>query len=60
MKNVKTWLSPQVTDLLDTGEQKHVPQYGKCFDSGGDYVEKYLSMYLLFYVCNTIFYWLFC
>jgi hypothetical protein len=55
MKSVKTWLSPKVTDFFDIGKQKYIPQYGKCLNSGGDYVEKYLSMYLLFYVYDTIF-----
>jgi hypothetical protein len=40
MEDVKTWLSWQVADLFDTGIQKRIPRYGKCLNSGNDYVEK--------------------
>jgi hypothetical protein len=34
------WLSPQVADFFDTGIQKLSPQYDKCLNSSGDYIEK--------------------
>jgi hypothetical protein len=40
MEGVKTWLNSQVADFFDTGIQKLIPQYNKCFNSGGDYGEK--------------------
>jgi hypothetical protein len=40
MKGVNMWLSSQAVDFLDTGKQKLIPQYGKCLNSGSDYVEK--------------------
>jgi hypothetical protein len=29
-------------DIFDTGLQKLISKYDKCFNSGGDYVEKWL------------------
>jgi hypothetical protein len=40
MEGVKTWLSSMMADFFDTGIQKLIPQYEKCLNSGGDYVEK--------------------
>jgi hypothetical protein len=40
MDGVKTWLSPIVADFFDRDTQKLIPQYDKCRNSGGDYVEK--------------------
>jgi hypothetical protein len=37
---VKMWLSWHELHFFDTGIQKLIPWYGKCCDSGGDYVEK--------------------
>jgi hypothetical protein len=39
MEGVKTWLSSQAEDFIDTGIQKLISQY-KCLNSGSDYVEK--------------------
>jgi histone-lysine N-methyltransferase SETMAR len=38
MEDVKTWLSSQAADFIDTGIQKLIPRY-KCLNSGSDYVE---------------------
>jgi hypothetical protein len=40
MEGVKTWLSSQAADFLDTSIQKLVPRYDKCLNSSGDYIEK--------------------
>jgi hypothetical protein len=40
MEGVKTWLSSMAADFFDTGIQKRIPRYDKCFNSGNDYVEK--------------------
>jgi hypothetical protein len=40
MEGVKTWLNSSAADFFDTGIQKHIPRYEKCFSSGGDYVGK--------------------
>jgi histone-lysine N-methyltransferase SETMAR len=48
MEGVKIWLILQAADLFDTGLQKPIPRYDKCLNSGGDYVEKSLSMYIFF------------
>jgi hypothetical protein len=40
MEGVKTWLSSQAADFSDIGIQKLIPQYEKCFNSSGDYIEK--------------------
>jgi hypothetical protein len=37
---VNNWLQKLAVDFFDTGIQKLVTRY-KCFDSAGDYVEKY-------------------
>jgi hypothetical protein len=39
-EGVRTWLSSQSADFIDTGRQKLIPQNIKCLNSGGDYVEK--------------------
>jgi hypothetical protein len=39
MEGVKTLLSLQVADFVDTGIPKLVPRY-KWLSSGGDYIEK--------------------
>jgi histone-lysine N-methyltransferase SETMAR len=40
MEGVKTWLSSHAADFFETGIQKIIPRYDKCFNSGGDYVGK--------------------
>jgi hypothetical protein len=40
MEGVKMWLSSQAADFFRTGIQELIPRYGKCLNSGGDYVEK--------------------
>jgi transposase len=40
IEGVKTWLSSQAAVTFDTGIQKRIPPYDKCFSSAGDYVEK--------------------
>jgi hypothetical protein len=40
MEGVKTWLSSMPADFFDTGTHELIPRYDKCFNSGGDYVEK--------------------
>jgi histone-lysine N-methyltransferase SETMAR len=40
MESVKTCLSSQAANFFDTGTQKLIPRYDKCFNSGGDYVEE--------------------
>jgi hypothetical protein len=40
MESVETWLSSMAADFFDTGIQKLIPQYDKCLNSGGHYVEK--------------------
>jgi hypothetical protein len=40
MERVKTWLSLQAAEFFDTGIHRLIPQYEKCFNSGGDYIEK--------------------
>jgi hypothetical protein len=40
MEGVKTWLSSQAADFLDTGIHKLIPRCDRCFISGGDYVEE--------------------
>jgi hypothetical protein len=40
MEGVQTWLSSMAADFLDTGIQKLIPQYDKCLNLGGDYVER--------------------
>jgi hypothetical protein len=40
MEGVKMYLSSKATDFFDTGIQKLIPRYDKCFNSGGDYVQK--------------------
>jgi hypothetical protein len=40
MEGIKTRLSSQAADFLDTGIQKLIPRSDKCLNSGGDYVEK--------------------
>jgi hypothetical protein len=40
MEGVKTWLSSQAGHFFDTGVQKLIPQYDKCLNSSGVYVEK--------------------
>jgi hypothetical protein len=40
MEGAKTWLSSQAANFLDTGTQKHIPQYYKHLNSNGGYVEK--------------------
>ncbi|PNF20523.1 hypothetical protein B7P43_G05325 [Cryptotermes secundus] len=37
---VTQWFQSQAADFYDTGIQKLVPRYDKCFSSGCDYVEK--------------------
>jgi transposase len=39
MEGVKTWLSSEAADILDTGIQKLISRY-KCFNSACEYVEK--------------------
>jgi hypothetical protein len=39
IESVKTWLSSQAADFIDTGIQKLIPQY-KCLNSSSNYVEK--------------------
>ena len=38
--SVTQWFQSQAADLYDTGIQKFVPQYDKCLNSEGEYVEK--------------------
>jgi hypothetical protein len=45
MEGVKTWLSSQAADFLDTGIQKLIPWIDKYLNSGGDYVEKYVRIF---------------
>jgi transposase len=40
MEGVKIWLSSQAVEFVDTGIQKLIPQYDKCLNSSGDYIEK--------------------
>jgi hypothetical protein len=40
MEGVRLWLSSRAADFFDTDIQKLTPQYDKCLNSGGDYVEK--------------------
>jgi hypothetical protein len=40
MEGVKKWLSSMAADFFDMGMQKLIPQYDKCLNSGGDYIEK--------------------
>jgi hypothetical protein len=40
MEGVKTWLSSQAADFSDAGIQKIIPQYNKCLNPGGDYIDK--------------------
>jgi histone-lysine N-methyltransferase SETMAR len=37
---VNTWFASQAASFCDAGIQKLVPRYDKCFDNGGNYVEK--------------------
>jgi hypothetical protein len=53
MEGDKKWLGSEAEDFFDTGKQKLIPRY-KCINSGGDYVENILSMYVIF-VYNTLF-----
>jgi hypothetical protein len=39
MEGVKMWPSSQMADFIDTSIQKLIPLYGKCLNSGNDYVE---------------------
>jgi hypothetical protein len=48
MEDVKTWLSSQVADFFDTGIQKLIPQYDKCLNASGDYIEKLLKHVRIF------------
>jgi hypothetical protein len=48
MEDIRKWLSPQVADFLDS--QEHILQYGKCFSSSGDYVEKCLLSSCTFFL----------
>jgi histone-lysine N-methyltransferase SETMAR len=48
IEDSKTWLSSQVADFLHTGIQKRIPQYDKCLNYGGDYVEKLLKYVRIF------------
>jgi transposase len=48
MEGVKTWLSSQATEFSDTGKQKLIPQYDKCPNSGGEYVDKQLKYESIF------------
>jgi hypothetical protein len=50
MEDVKTWLSSQAADFFDTGIQKLISQYDKCFNSSGDCVVTYV-----FFVYNKFF-----
>jgi hypothetical protein len=57
MKGIKTWLSSQAADFFDTGIQKLISRYDKCFNSGGDYVEKwlkYVRIFLNIVTCSTV------
>jgi hypothetical protein len=38
--NVETWLSSLAADFFEQGILHLIPQYDKCFNSGGDYIEK--------------------
>jgi hypothetical protein len=40
MEGVKTWPSSQAADFFETGMQKLIPIYDKCFNSSSDCVEK--------------------
>jgi hypothetical protein len=53
-KVLKTWLSSQATDFFNTGIQKLMLRY-KCLNSGGDYVEKQLSMCVFLFLHIIIF-----
>jgi hypothetical protein len=37
---VSTWFALQVASYYDAGIQKLVSRYDKCFNNGGNYVEK--------------------
>jgi len=37
---VQKWLTSQAAAFLEEGIQKLVPRYDKCFNNGGEYVEK--------------------
>jgi hypothetical protein len=37
---INMWLASQVASFYDAGIQKLVPRYDKCFNNGGNYVEK--------------------
>jgi histone-lysine N-methyltransferase SETMAR len=37
---VNTWFSTQAASFYDAGIQKLVPRHDRCFNSGGNYVEK--------------------
>jgi len=37
---VQKWLTSQVATFYEEGIQKLVPHYAKCFNNGGEYVEK--------------------
>jgi hypothetical protein len=36
MEGVKTWVSSQAADFLDTGVEKIIPLHDKYLNSGGD------------------------
>ena len=38
--SVAQWFQSQAADFYDTGTQKLIPRYDKCFSSGCEYVEK--------------------
>jgi hypothetical protein len=40
---VQNWVKTLVADFFGEGTQKFVPQYDKCLNLGGDYVEKLLK-----------------
>ena len=46
--SVTQWLQSQAADFYDTGIQKLVPRYGKCLNSGSQYVEK-TAQHLLYH-----------
>jgi hypothetical protein len=49
MEGVKTWLSSQAVDFFDTGIQKLIPRYYKYLNSGGDYVCRYVCIFIPFW-----------